>query len=71
METGFSLAMSFFISITVIGTFAIWSGTDANIVLTNAGDFIYEKFGSFAKFVWGIGLLASGSSSTLTGTIAG
>lgn len=30
-----------------------------------------DALGSVAKYVWGIGLLAAGQSSTMTGTYAG
>uniref|UniRef100_A0A0E0KG26 Metal transporter n=1 Tax=Oryza punctata TaxID=4537 RepID=A0A0E0KG26_ORYPU len=45
-----------------------------NIGLENAGHFLQEKFGEGffpILYIWGIGLLAAGTSSTITGTYAG
>uniref|UniRef100_A0A0E0NY42 Metal transporter n=1 Tax=Oryza rufipogon TaxID=4529 RepID=A0A0E0NY42_ORYRU len=45
-----------------------------NIGLENAGHFLQEKFGEDffpILYIWGIGLLAAGTSSTITGTYAG
>lgn len=70
-ETAISLFISFLISTCVVGTFAFWANTDSDIDLTNAAFFIDEKFGKYAKYVWAMGLLAAGISSTLTGTLAG
>lgn len=44
----------------------------ANIGLGNAGDALHELFPhGGAKYIWGIGLLAAGQASTITGTYAG
>jgi len=43
----------------------------AEVGLLNAGDALYGAFGRRARFVWAIGLLAAGQSSTMTGTYAG
>jgi NRAMP (natural resistance-associated macrophage protein)-like metal ion transporter len=42
-----------------------------NIGLHNAGDYLQRQYGDFALYVWAIGLLAAGQSSTMTGTYAG
>jgi natural resistance-associated macrophage protein len=42
-----------------------------NIGLHNAGTYLQEQYGDFALYVWAIGLLAAGQSSTMTGTYAG
>lgn len=39
--------------------------------LFNGGVFLGCQFGSAAMYIWGIGLLAAGQSSTMTGTYAG
>lgn len=41
------------------------------IGLRNAGAALYKTLGESAKYVWAIGLLAAGQSSTMTGTFAG
>ncbi|EGR27733.1 natural resistance associated macrophage protein, putative [Ichthyophthirius multifiliis] len=73
IETGISLLVSFFISMAVIGTFAFWyvPGGGPDIDLTQAGDYLDSHFGIYAKYIWGVGLLAAGQSSTITGTLAG
>ncbi|EAS07058.3 NRAMP (natural resistance-associated macrophage protein) metal ion transporter family protein (macronuclear) [Tetrahymena thermophila SB210] len=75
IETALSLLLSFLISGSVICTFAYYSNQNqvesGDIKLSNAGDVLAGSFGQFAKYIWGIGLLASGQSSTLTGTLAG
>lgn len=73
VESGISLFISFLISFAVIGTFAYYSGTDTakNLDLHNASVVLEESFGSAAKYIWAIGLLAAGQSSTMTGTYAG
>lgn len=72
MEGALSLAVSFFINLTIMSVFAVagqWAKEDVG--LKNAGDYLQEQFGSMAKIVWAIGLLAAGQSSTMTGTFAG
>ncbi|KAL4434926.1 hypothetical protein ABPG74_021265 [Tetrahymena malaccensis] len=75
IETALSLLLSFVISSAVICTFAYYSDHNSvkagEIKLSNAGDVLAGSFGQSAKYIWGIGLLASGQSSTLTGTLAG
>lgn len=72
LEGGISLLVSFYINMTIIAVFAAggqWEKEDVG--LENAGDYLEEKFGTAAKLVWAIGLLAAGQSSTMTGTLAG
>jgi len=72
LEGGISLAVSFYINMTIIAVFAVggqWQKDDVG--LKNAGDYLKEKFGSAARIVWAIGLLAAGQSATMTGTLAG
>lgn len=42
-----------------------------NIGLHNAGDYLNQQYGELALYIWAIGLLAAGQSSTMTGTYAG
>jgi len=72
LEGAISLAVSFFINLTIMAVFAVagqWDKEDVG--LKNAGDYLQENFGDLAKVVWAIGLLAAGQSSTMTGTFAG
>lgn len=70
-ELALSLVFSFIINATVISTFAYFANFDEEISLSNAGDYLSRTFGSGGKYVWAIGLLASGQSATVTGTLAG
>ncbi len=67
--------MSFVINGALIATFAVFKlrdlGTGEELNLSNAGEALRQNFNSSALIIWGIGLLASGQSSTLTGTLAG
>jgi len=75
IESGISLFISFVISTTVIATFAAYTTMHPNaykdLNLLQASDALSETFGQSAKYIWGIGLLAAGQSSTMTGTYAG
>ena len=73
LEAVISLSVSFFISLCVICTFAYWhlKGKSDNITLQTAHITLEKTFGDSARIVWAIGLLASGQSSTMTGTYAG
>jgi len=75
LESCISLTVSFFINMFVIAVFAkgffINNTPNNDIGLFEAGDNLRERFGRGAQIVWAIGLLASGQSSTMTGTFAG
>jgi len=75
IESAISLAISFAISFAVVGTFAHYHvGTGEapeELNLRNADDALAQSFGSGARIVWAVGLLAAGQSSTMTGTYAG
>lgn len=80
IESGFSLFVSFIISTTVIATFAVYiinwkdahPGEDVvDLDLQTAADALVETVGKSAQYIWAIGLLAAGQSSTMTGTYAG
>ncbi|XP_010538133.1 PREDICTED: metal transporter Nramp2-like [Tarenaya hassleriana] len=77
IESTIALFISFMINLFVTTVFAKgFYGTDQanNIGLVNAGQYLEEKFGGGLLpilYIWGIGLLAAGQSSTITGTYAG
>lgn len=73
VESAISLGVSFIINWCVIGTFANYKGGpySKDLTLSNAHIALEETLGKFARYVWAIGLLAAGQSSTMTGTYAG
>jgi len=73
IESAISLFVSFMINFEVVGTFAFYhnSGDLGDLNLRNADKALEASFGTAASIIWGIGLLASGQSSTMTGTYAG
>ncbi|XP_010549258.1 PREDICTED: metal transporter Nramp2-like [Tarenaya hassleriana] len=77
IESTVALFVSFMINLFVTTVFAKgFYGTEQanNIGLVNAGQYLEEKFGGGLLpilYIWGIGLLAAGQSSTITGTYAG
>ncbi|XP_073144045.1 metal transporter Nramp3.2-like [Henckelia pumila] len=76
IESVAALTISFVINLLVTSVFAkaFYGTREANSIgLGNAGQYLQEKYGgSFPiAYIWAIGLLASGQSSTMTGTYAG
>ncbi|CAI2385397.1 unnamed protein product [Moneuplotes crassus] len=73
IEAGVSLFISFLINLAVVATFAYYhlKTGSSDIVLNNAHFALQESFGTNAKYIWAIGLMAAGQSSTMTGTYAG
>ncbi|KAJ0507357.1 putative NRAMP family protein [Helianthus annuus] len=77
IESTIALAVSFVINLFVTTVFAkAFFGTAIadTIGLGNAGQFLEEKFGGGLVpilYIWAVGLLAAGQSSTITGTYAG
>ncbi|GFZ10187.1 NRAMP metal ion transporter 2 [Actinidia rufa] len=77
IESSVALLVSFMINLFVTTVFAkgFYSTKQANnIGLVNAGQYLEEKYGGGLfpiLYIWGIGLLAAGQSSTITGTYAG
>ena len=65
-------AQSFFNSTCAVQEQAQLDGacTD-NVGLSNAGEALQSALGNAAQIVWGVGLLASGQSSTMTGVTTG
>ena len=77
IESAISLFISFIISAAVISTFAAYvnknglSGNEVDLNLLTASNALSSTFGEGSKYIWAIGLLAAGQSSTMTGTYAG
>ncbi|ONK75892.1 uncharacterized protein A4U43_C03F21670 [Asparagus officinalis] len=77
IEATVALIVSFIINLCVTTVFAkgFYGTKQANSIgLENAGQFLQEKYGGKGipiLYIWGIGLLAAGQSSTITGTYAG
>ncbi|KAL6995425.1 Natural resistance-associated macrophage protein 2 [Sarracenia purpurea var. burkii] len=77
IECSVALLLSFVINLFVTSVFAVGfygSKQADNVGLANAGQYLQDKYGGglFPIFyIWGIGLLMAGQSSTITGTYAG
>ena len=75
IESAISLFISFLIAMSVIVTFAVYiikhPDGDKGMDLDGAANALVDLLGESAKYVWAIGLLAAGQSSTMTGTYAG
>ncbi|XP_030514593.2 metal transporter Nramp2-like [Rhodamnia argentea] len=77
IESSAALSVMFTINLLVTSVFAKgFYGTEEakTIGLVNAGNYLQEKYGGGffpILYIWGIGLLAAGQSSTITGTYAG
>ncbi|KAH7523699.1 hypothetical protein FEM48_Zijuj06G0039500 [Ziziphus jujuba var. spinosa] len=77
IESSVALSVSLMINLFVTTVFAKgFYGTNVadSIGLVNAGQYLQEKYGGGLfpiLYIWGIGLLAAGQSSTITGTYAG
>ncbi|KAI0209960.1 Natural resistance-associated macrophage protein 2 [Lamellibrachia satsuma] len=73
IESAIALFVSFLINVFVVAVFAAaFSGGEySQASIRNAGTWLYEKYGLPMKIIWGIGILAAGQSSTMTGTYSG
>ncbi|KAK8606879.1 hypothetical protein V6N13_052632 [Hibiscus sabdariffa] len=77
IESAAALLISFIINLFVTTVFAkAFYNTEiaSSIGLVNAGQYLEEKYGGGLipiLYIWAIGLLAAGQSSTITGTYAG
>lgn len=64
IESAISLGISFFINTFVIATFAVFiiahPEQEGTLNLTSAADALKTNFGTPAKYIWAIGLLAAG-----------
>ncbi|KAK1405746.1 Metal transporter Nramp2 [Heracleum sosnowskyi] len=77
IESTIAIFVTFVINLCVTTVFAkgFYNTKEANSLgLLNAGNFLEDRYGGGLfpiLYIWGIGLLAAGQSSTLTGTYAG
>ncbi len=77
IESAVALFISFLINLCIMAIFAkAFFGKEGanNIGLANAGEYLQQKYGEGffpILYIWAIGLLAAGQSSTMTGTYTG
>eukprot|EP00775_Hariotina_reticulata_P007643 gene7643-7845_t len=73
IESGMSLLVSVFINMFVTGVFAagFYGQALQDIGLENAGQYLGRTYGPAMVYIWALGLLAAGQSSTMTGTYTG
>ncbi|KAF6028214.1 SLC11A1 [Bugula neritina] len=68
IEAAIALFVSFIINLFVVAVFAEGFSTESE---KDLGVFLGCKYGAAALYIWGVGILAAGQSSTMTGTYAG
>eukprot|EP00043_Microstomoeca_roanoka_P030074 m.24533 g.24533 ORF g.24533 m.24533 type:complete len:522 (+) comp9701_c0_seq1:395-1960(+) len=74
IESTIVLVGCFIINVFVVAVFAKgFYGTPnaSDVDLLSSGEYLGQQFGNAVKYIWAIGLLAAGQSSTMTGTYAG
>jgi len=75
LEAAIALVVSFFINLCVVSVFSegFYGQFDdvSEIGLMNAGYYLDERYGTVSLYIWAVGILAAGQSSTMTGTYAG
>lgn len=74
IESALSLMAAVVINLFVVAVFAKgFYGKEyaPEIGLANAGQYLGETYGQATVFIWALGLLAAGQSSTMTGTYTG
>ena len=73
LEAAIALTASLCINVFVVSVFAkgFFGKSIKDLGLQNAGNYLGHHFGTTMKYVWGVGLLAAGQSSTMTGTYSG
>lgn len=71
IETIVILVFSFMINFTICTLFADPKYKDEEIILENVGDYLVAFLPSVSKYLWGLGLLAAGLSSTASGALTG
>ncbi|EAL68988.1 solute carrier family 11 member 1 [Dictyostelium discoideum AX4] len=72
LESAFALIISFIINLLLVSVFAKgFYGETTEIGLSSAADFLMDKYGKVAKYIWAIGLFSAGQCSTMTGTYSG
>ena len=59
------------INFFIIITFSFFHQDDPLIELNKAGEILEKSMGSFAMYIWALGLFSSGQSATMAGTITG
>jgi natural resistance-associated macrophage protein len=71
IETIVILIISFGINFTICTLFSDPKYKDEDIKLENVGDYLVHFLPSISKYLWALGLLASGLSSTTSGALTG
>nr|GME00242.1 metal transporter Nramp2-like [Ipomoea batatas] len=77
IESSVAVLVSFSLNLAVTTIFAkgFYGTSEAETIgLVNAGQYLQERYGGGlfpVLYIWGVGLLAAGQSSTITGTYAG
>ncbi|KNH09531.1 solute carrier family 11 member 1 [Perkinsela sp. CCAP 1560/4] len=76
IESAIALILSFFINMFVVCNFASLNIVPEGILgsqigVASAARCLQLNYGTYYKYMWAIGLLASGQSSTCTGTLTG
>lgn len=77
IESSVALFISFLINLCIMAIFAkaFFGKEEAGIIgLANAGEYLQQRYGVGLfpiLYIWAIGLLAAGQSSTMTGTYTG
>jgi len=76
IESSIALFVSLIINLFVVSIFAktvyidkVYNSTDIGLPI--AGDILETAYGKAAYYIWAVGLLAAGQSSTMTGTYTG
>jgi natural resistance-associated macrophage protein 2 len=75
IESGIALFFSYLINMAIVSVFAkvFYSSNEKKSIpgLYDAADVLTNVLGSASRYLWALGLLAAGNSSTITGTLAG
>nr|CAD7431350.1 unnamed protein product [Timema monikensis] len=81
IEASIALFISFIINVFVVAVFAhglsgrtnqdVKNDDLVNVDIYNGGVFLGCAFGTAAMYIWAVGILAAGQSSTMTGTYSG
>ncbi|CAG8623026.1 12009_t:CDS:2 [Cetraspora pellucida] len=75
VESALALFCSYLINMAIVVVFASVFYSHENVKtlpgLYDAADVLTRTLGSGARYLWAVGLLAAGQSSTMTGTLAG
>ncbi|KAK9835822.1 hypothetical protein WJX74_008692 [Apatococcus lobatus] len=73
IESAVALTVSVVINVAVLAVFAkgFYGKGIADIGLENAANYLGNAFGSNVKYIWAVGLLAAGQSSSMTGIYTG